>query len=42
MPTLILLLSDQRGTVLVKYSSFALLIAIAALAVLGQADGHFN
>lgn len=41
MPKLALLLDDERGTAFVKYSSIALLIAIAALAVLGQADGRF-
>jgi Flp pilus assembly pilin Flp len=40
MATFCLLLGDERGTVLVKYSSLALLIAIAAIAVLGQADSH--
>jgi Flp pilus assembly pilin Flp len=41
MTTLFHLLSDERGTVFVKYSSLALLVAIAAIAVLGQANGHF-
>jgi Flp pilus assembly pilin Flp len=41
MTTLSLLLREERGTVFVKYSSLALLIAVAAIAVLGQADGHF-
>ena len=41
MPTLMRLLGDERGTVFVKYSSLALLVAIAAIAVLGQANGHF-
>ncbi len=41
MRTLIHLLGDERGTVFVKYSSLALLVAIAAIAVLGQANGHF-
>jgi hypothetical protein len=36
-----LLLADQRGTVFVRYSSIALLVAIAAIAVLSRADGHF-
>ncbi len=33
------LLVDQRGTMLVEYSSLVLLIAIAALAILSQAGG---
>ena len=41
MPIIALLLADQRGTVLVRYSSIALLVAIAAIAVLSRADGHF-
>jgi Flp pilus assembly pilin Flp len=41
MTTLIHLLDDRQGTVFVKYSSLALLIAIAAIAVLGQTNGHF-
>jgi Flp pilus assembly pilin Flp len=40
MTTLFQLLRDERGTVFVEYSSLALLIAIAAIAVLSQADGH--
>jgi len=42
MPQLLRLLADQRGTVFVKYSSLALLAAIAAIAVLGEAGGHFT
>ena len=41
MATIIRLLRDQQGAVFVKYSSLALLIAIAAIAVLGQTDRHF-
>ena len=41
MSRLIQLLRDERGTVFVEYSSLALLIAIAAIAILGQTDGHF-
>ena len=33
------LLGDQRGSFLVEYSSFALLIAIAALALLTHVTG---
>jgi hypothetical protein len=40
MTTLALLLADQRGTVFVRYSSLALLIAIAAIAVLSRTTGH--
>lgn len=36
-----LLIADQRGTVFVRYSSIALLVAIAALALLSRSDGHF-
>lgn len=42
MSRLTLLLNDRRGTVFVKYSSLALLIAIAAIAILGQTDSHFS
>jgi Flp pilus assembly pilin Flp len=35
------LFADQRGTVFVRYSSIALLVAIAAIAVLSRSDGHF-
>lgn len=41
MTTLAALLDDDRGTVFVKYSSLALLIAIAAVAVLGGTGGRF-
>jgi Flp pilus assembly pilin Flp len=41
MTTFMRLLRDERGTAFVEYSSLALLIAIAAIAVLGQANGHF-
>lgn len=41
MTMLARLLRDERGTVFVKYSSLALLIAIAAIALLGQGNGHF-
>jgi hypothetical protein len=34
------LLADRRGTVFVRYSSIALLVAIAAIAVLCRADGR--
>ena len=33
------LIADQRGTFLVGYSSLVLLVAIAALALLGNAAG---
>jgi hypothetical protein len=42
MASLGALLIDDRGTVFVKYSSLALLIAIAAITVLGEASGHFT
>jgi len=42
MSWLLPLLADQRGTVFVEYSSLALLIAIAAITVLGEASGHFT
>ena len=35
------LLADQRGTVFMHYSSIVLLAAIAAIAILSRADGHF-
>ena len=35
------LLADKRGTVFVHYSSIVLLAAIAAIAVLSGAGGHF-
>jgi Flp pilus assembly pilin Flp len=41
MATIVHLLADQRGTVFVRYSSLVLLVAIAAIAVLSQSDGHF-
>lgn len=41
MAALTALLADDRGTVFVKYSSLALLVAIAALAVLGETGGRF-
>jgi hypothetical protein len=41
MSIIALLIADQRGTVFVKCSSLALLIAIAAIIVLGRTDGHF-
>lgn len=42
MSTITALLVDERGTVFVKYSSLALLVAIAALAVLGESAGRFT
>ena len=33
------LIDDQRGTVFVEYSSLVLLIAIAAIALLGHVSG---
>jgi hypothetical protein len=33
---------DPRATVFVKYSSLALLIALAAIAVLARITGHFG
>jgi len=33
------LLADRRGSFLVEYSSFALLMAIAAIALLGHVTG---
>ena len=41
MAIIALLLADERGTVFVRYSSIALLVAIAAIAVLSRANGHF-
>ncbi len=34
------LLANQRGTVFIEYSSLVLLIAIAAIALLGHATGR--
>lgn len=41
MSILALLIADRRGTVFVKFSSLALLIAIAAIILLHRADAHF-
>lgn len=41
MSIITLLIADQRGTVFVKCSSLALLIAIAAIVVLSRTGGHF-
>jgi Flp pilus assembly pilin Flp len=35
------LLADRRGIVFVHYSSIVLLVAIAAIALLSGAAGHF-
>jgi hypothetical protein len=40
MSIIVHLLACQRGTVFVRYTSIALLVAIAAIALLTRANGH--
>ncbi len=42
MQVIAALFVDDCGTTFVKYSSLALLVAIAALAVLGETGGHLT